>query len=299
VNFDLIIVRYGEIALKGKQIRRRFEDTLISNIKNVFKQENLKVRFKKEWGRIYIYSANISECLKILQKTFGIISISPAFKTISDINKISKIAVDISKEKINENKSFAVRATRTGNHDFSSQDVSIRLGNDIIKKTKASVNLSNPEFILYVEIRDKNSYIFTEKIFCVGGLPLGTQGSIITLIDSYSSILAAWYLMKRGCKITFLIKNKAYESTLRNFLKKWYIKPNIQITNKKESLSKIIGQDFFDAVVTNHSLFEKDENTLKEMKQIKKDIKIPILSPLISMTKDEINSNCKKIGLPV
>ena len=179
MKFVLIIVRYGEIALKGRETRNRFENTLVSNIKNAFNFEKLSNKIKRERGRIYIYTDQINECLEVLRKIFGIISVSPAFQTLSDMESISKLALNVVKEVLNEKKSFAIRTTRTGEHNFSSQDVAIKIGNDIVKATKASVDLTNPDLELFIEIRNDKAFVFTEKIPCMGGMPINTQGKIL------------------------------------------------------------------------------------------------------------------------
>jgi len=301
VKYELIIVRYGEIALKGKETRKRFENTLVSNIKNAFSVENLSSKIKKEWGRIYVYTTQINKCVDVLQKIFGIISISPALQTTSDMDSISKLAVDVSKEELNKKKSFAIRATRTGTHKFTSQDVAIKIGDEVVKATKASVDLTNPDFELFIEIRNDKTFLFTEKIRCVGGMPLGTQGNILALIDSSESILAAWYLMRRGCKPIFLKTEVLDEKISKSFIENWYVKSDILEVNKKsnilENINKISNKYDCNAIVTGHNL--NSQETISDIKQLKKDIQLPILTPLIAMNEKEINNKCKEIGLPV
>ena len=303
MNYNLVIIRYGEIALKGKAVRKRFEDVLISNIKNVLKMNNISSKIEKEWGRIFIYIDNVKESIDILKKIFGIISISPALQTKSDMNSISKLSLKISENKINEKKSFAVRTTRAGIHDFSSQDVSIKIGKDIVKRTNAKVNLTNPDFELFIEIRNDKAYLFTEKIRCVGGLPMGSQGAILALVDSKSSILAAWYLMKRGCKISFLVIKKTNLDVLKSFLNYWFVKPNYMFVDSNDKLKdkiKIITEkNNFYAIVTSHTIFDSSKNIFSDIKQFKKHINLPILNPLISMNQEEINKKCMEIGLQI
>jgi thiamine biosynthesis protein ThiI len=301
VKYGLIILRYGEIALKGKEVRKRFEDVLISNIKNAFNIENITNKIIKDWGRIYVFTDKIEESMNILKKIFGIVSISSAFQTESKMDLISKLAIDILKNKIDDNKSFAIRTTRTGDHDFSSQDVSIKIGADIVKMTGAKVDLTNPDFELFIEIRNEKAFLFTEKIVCVGGLPFGTQGNILAFIDDTSSILAAWYLIKRGCKTNFLILNKSNENILKSFLKNWFIKSEIFYTNPDEeiidSIIRITYDKKLDAIVTNHNIFDISKDIFSDLKKLKKSINLPILSPLISMSREEIDKKCTEIGL--
>ena len=204
MDYDLIFIRYGELSLKSRYVRNHFESTLVRNIKNAFRSNNLQCTIHKERGRIYLYIYKISEGIRPLQRIFGITSVSPAIETTADMNSISEHAINISKKMIDKEDSFALRVTRTGQHSFTSQDVAVKIGNDIVKATKANVNLTKPNFELFIEIRNDKAFLFLEKFQGTGGLPLGTQGKALALIDSPQSILASWYLMRRGCKTIFV-----------------------------------------------------------------------------------------------
>jgi len=299
VKHEIIIIRYSEIALKARYTRRIFENVLINNIKNALKTKNIIYEIKKQRGRIYVYTKNIKTTLKILQKIFGIKTISPAVKTKSEINLIAENALKILKEKIKENESFALRVTREGKHEYTSQDVAIHVGNIIVKNTKAKVNLTKPDHTLYIEIRGENAFLFEEKIPCQGGLPLGTQGEVLTIAEKKESILAAWYLMRRGCNIIFITTNKTIKKTLEKFLKKWFIKPEIiYIENNKklnETIKETISEKQCEAIATGQTI--NDENLINNTKQLKKQFKLPILQPLIAMSNDEIQQKSKEIGL--
>ncbi len=301
VNYELIIVRYGEIALKGKETRKHFESILIKNIKNALKKNDIPHRIIREWGRIYIYTEQIKKSLFVLKKIFGITSISPCMQTLGEMEYISKLSLKISKEKLNKKKSFAIRATRTGKHNFTSQDIAVQVGNDIVKVTKAIVNLTKPNFELFIEIRNDKAFIFTKKIRGVGGMPFGTQGRILALIDSKYSILAAWYLIRRGCKATFLITKKSNLNVLKSFLKNWYIDPDIHDlkpgNNFIKYLIKIANEKKSEAIVTGSNLFVQSKKTLSYIKKLKKSVNLPILHPLIVIDKKEINKKCKEIGI--
>jgi thiamine biosynthesis protein ThiI len=302
VKYETIIVRYGEIGLKGRATRINFERALINNIKDAMKTEQIPHTTKREWGRIYVYTDQINKSIPVLQKVFGITSISPAVKTQSTIETMSKLAINISKEFLTKEKSFAIRTTRTGKHDFTSQDVSVKIGSDIVKSTKSNVNLTKPDFELFIEIREDNAFMFIEKIRGTGGMPLFTQGKVLSLIDSPKSILAAWYLMRRGCRADFVTNTKIYDKILQSFISNWNAHADIvNVEDKKESLykklNKIAQEKKCDAIVTGHTLYENQSDCLSEIKSLKKYAEIPILNPLISMDKKTINKKCKEIGL--
>jgi len=155
MNYDLILIRYGELSLKSDYVRNKFELKLVDNIKNAFKLNNLNCELRRERGRIYLYGDEISQGIEILKRIFGITSFSPAIKTTSNIVDMITLALNFCQKTLNKEKSFALRVTRTGEHDFSSQDVAVKLGNVIVDATKAGVDLSNPDFELFIEIRNK------------------------------------------------------------------------------------------------------------------------------------------------
>jgi len=301
VKYELIIIRYGEISLKREETRKRFESMLVSNIKNALSSKQIQNSIKKERGRIFVYTSQIEESIPILTNVFGIVSVSPAIQTKTDTDSISKQSLDISKKILNKTKSFAIRTTRTGKHDFTSQDISIKIGSNVVKATKARVDLTKPDFELFIEIRNDKTYLFTEKVRGVGGLPLGTQGKVIALIIDKKSLLAAWYLMHRGCKVIF-VKTKETKEKLEPFFSKWNIKPEIiTIKTQDKDLYKNINQlaleNNCDALVTNYNINKNSTDLLSEIKSLKQHIGIPVLHPLIAMDEKTINKKCKGIGL--
>ena len=302
MDYDLILIRYGELSLKSRYVRNQFELTLVRNIKNAFKSNNLKCEISRERGRIYLYTNETLKGLDVLKRVFGITSFSPTVKTTSDINQIASLAIKISQEILNKEKSFAIRVTRTGNHDFSSQDVAVKIGNAIVKATKATVNLTKPDFELFIEIRNDNAFLFTEKIRGTGGLPFGTQGKTLALIDSSQSILAAWYIMRRGCKILFVNTGKSNTDTLNSFITNWHVDSDIRIVDAKgtklyETLNKIACEKTCDAIVTGHVLYDNPQYELSDIKLLKRLTKLPILHPLIAMEEGEIHKKCKEIEI--
>ena len=303
MEYELIIVRYGEIALKGKTTRRHFENCLVSNIKKALDAKQIIYNIWREWGRIYIHTNQKNKSMDVLQKIFGIVSMSPAVQAQSNMDSMSNLAVSISKDALTEEKTFAIRTTRAGKHEYTSQDVAVKIGNDIVEATKAGVNLTKPDFKLFIEVRDESAYIFTEKIRGTGGLPLGTQGKLLALIDDSDSILAAWYLMRRGCTIIFVNINKPITDILNSFITNWYAESDVIVIDPKqpplyENLNKIASERNCDAVVTGHTICEDSQNELSDIKLMKKHINLPILHPLIAMEKEDINKKCRGLGIP-
>lgn len=291
VKPELIIIRYGEIGLKQNITRRFFENTLIKNIKRALQKQDITFEMERKRARIYVISNQIEDCTKVLRKIFGITSFSPAYKTNSDKKSLEKLALKLIENKILKDTSFALKVNRTGNHDFTSQDIAILLGDVIQKATKAPVNLSKPDVKLYIEIIDKESFFYFSKIGGIGGLPLGTQGRVLSYIDSKEAILASWYLMRRGCKPLFLIENNSLLNTVENFSKNWFCNCYIE-TEDILDFDEYLIQKKCDAIVTGYKT-----NDIEKINQLKKQIKVPVLHPLVGLNNEEIAEKLKEIEL--
>jgi len=90
-----------------------------------------------------------------------------------------------------------------GKHDFSSNDKAIEYG-DLIRKAfpHLKVNLAMPDMEIHVEIRANEAYLYDNVTKAVGGLPLGVEGTLVALVSGgIDSPVAAWMMMKRGCRI--------------------------------------------------------------------------------------------------
>ncbi len=201
---SLLLIRYSEIALKSPRVRRRFQNKLINNIEDAFVRNKLDCTIEHDWGRIYVYPDDNEKAIDILTHIFGIVSISPVEETTSDLNDICSTALEYSKPLIKKGMSFAIRARRTGNHNYTSMDIAKQAGAAVLDANRAksiSVNLTDPDLKIFIEARHDKCYIFTDKIPAPGGLPLGTQGRAVGLLTNENSLIAMWLMMKRGCKI--------------------------------------------------------------------------------------------------
>ncbi|MDR1820418.1 MAG: tRNA 4-thiouridine(8) synthase ThiI [Methanobrevibacter sp.] len=332
MKYDLIIGRYGEIALKSPRVRKRFENKLISNIKSV-----LKGKIHLNQARLFIYPENFQKGLETLSRIFGIVSYSPAMSLKTDLKEIEKHLEDYVDELeklglIDSEKSFAIRTRRVGKHDMTSQEFSAFAGSVVIKKIGSPVNLRNPDITIFLEIRGEDTYIFHEKIKGTGGLPLGTQGRLIALVSSgIDSPVATYLMMKRGCEVIAIHFNNAPFSgskvtenfkKLINQLNKYSsgFKIKTRIVNYGEYLTaskehapekltcvlcksgmykiaeKIAEKENASAIVDGSSLGQVASQTLPNILATREKTNLPILSPLIGLDKVEIEKIAKKIG---
>ncbi|MCD6331223.1 MAG: tRNA 4-thiouridine(8) synthase ThiI [Thermoplasmata archaeon] len=321
----MILIHYGEIGIKGKN-RVVFENCLIRNISKAL--GNYAKKISKEYGRIIVFEENGKEEIKKrLEKIPGIENFSFVHETKLDIEEIKRKALEIAKGK--KFTTFKI-STKRANKDFpySSMQVNEIVGEEIRKKLNKKVDLENAELTIFIEIGNKNAYIYTEKYEGVGGLPVGTEGKVISLLSGgIDSPVASWLMMKRGCKVIFAHfyneKLVAKPSKAEEIVKKlnecqlesiaYYIPfADLQYEIIKEVPAKyrmIVYRRFMakianelariekaKAIVTGDSLGQVASQTLENLLCIYDASSLPVLSPLIGFDKKEIVEMAKKIG---
>ncbi|MBN1156293.1 hypothetical protein JXA85_01635 [Candidatus Woesearchaeota archaeon] len=194
----VMVVRYGELALKGKN-RALFERKLVENIVDCMKRNNVSYEsIERPRGRILI---NVRQNVKELEYVFGITSFSQAIRTPAKVQDIEEGILSLVKSR-NFN-SFRISARRlTKSTAEGSPELNRILGAFVVGKTGKKVRLENPDIDIGIEIMNQYAYIFTERAEGAGGLPLGVEGRVVCLIRNDADVLAAFLMMKRGCFIT-------------------------------------------------------------------------------------------------
>ena len=329
---DLIIARYGEVGLKSNRVRKRFENRLKNNIK-----ASIDADVKISQARIYIFPEDYDDAIEKLERIFGIVSYSPAVSTKATFEDIEE-TVSLYAEKLHdeglldENTRFAISCRRVGTHEFSSQEMAAFAGAVVVRKYSSPVDLTNPELTIYLEVRDNDAYIFHEKIEGPGGLPLGTQGKVISLVSSgIDSPVATYLMMKRGCQVIALYcDNQPYTTSdaLKNYedlveqlnlyasgapIKKRVVRYGDYLSTCKSDapdkmtcvlcksgMYKIAGmlakKMHAEAVIDGSSLGQVASQTLPNILATREDLDVPVLSPLIGLDKVEITKIAQKIG---
>jgi len=189
------LVRYSEIFLKSDPVRRQWENVLISNILEVMPGTHVR----NERGRIWL-DGDIKPDL--LRNIFGIVSFSEVEHIRLD--EIESSLPDYCRRHgIEKAKTFAIRMKRVGTHTFSSNEKAIEYGNLLRNEfPHLKVNLAHPDKEIHIEIRAGEAYLYDTVSKAVGGLPLGVEGTLVALVSGgIDSPVAAWMMMKRGCRI--------------------------------------------------------------------------------------------------
>ena len=203
-----LLVRYGELALKSPPVRREFESTLRRNILEQFLRDGLAGRIRSDRGHLYVETEDGERGARLLRRVFGVTSVSAVEEVPSDPTVIASRLLDLSDRRLRPGSRFAVRARRTGQHPFTSQELAGNLGGAVLDRFAdrgLKVDLEHPEVELFVEVRGPRTYLYFDRKDGPGGLPLGVAGRLVSLVDGPRGALGAFLMMKRGCRVVFLV----------------------------------------------------------------------------------------------
>ncbi len=77
----------------------------------------------------------------------------------ADPEEIAEAAVELVEGRITADSTFAVRTIRRGDHDFTSIDVNVVVGDAVREATGASVDLDDPDHLVWVEVLDDVAFV--------------------------------------------------------------------------------------------------------------------------------------------
>ncbi len=330
INVRSIVIHYNEIALKGKN-RPYFTTRLVRNLRaatagaGVVQVRVLNGRFEMELEP----SADIDEVRRRVGRVFGVGNYARAGRTGVDLDEIGRaIIADLD---VREPASFRIAARRADKrHAMTSMDIERRIGAMVQAATGWKVDLSRPELVIHVEMLGEQTLYSFGKERGAGGLPTGVSGRVACLLSGgIDSPVAAWRMMRRGCRAYFIhfhsypvlsraSQEKAVELT--RLLTEWqlasrlYLVPFADIQQKalmtvdpalrvvvyRRLMLRIAGQIArrvrAQALVTGEVIGQVASQTLENMTVIDAASPLPVLRPLVGMDKDEIVDAAKALG---
>jgi thiamine biosynthesis protein ThiI len=327
-----ILLHYHEIALKGKN-RPRFISALTRNIREMTRDLAVE-EVRALQGRILVTLARPeagAAVVERLRRIFGIVSISPAWRTAPDLDELEAAILAAIEEAKPALGSFRIQARR-GDKRFpvKSPDVNARLGTAVQRMTGARVDLDAADFTVWVELVTEDAFFYFEKVKGPGGLPVGTGGRVVCLLSGgIDSPVAAHRLMKRGCPVVCVhfhsepyldrrARDKARE--LAEILARYQGRVRLHLVpfgeiQKETSVrtldalrvvlyrrimarlaERVALEEGALALATGESIGQVASQTLANLAVIERAVEMPILRPLIGMDKTEIIAEAEAIG---
>lgn len=325
-----VLVRYHEIALK-KGNRPYFTELLKRNILASVNDLGAK-EIRSLPARLLLTFKNPVDsdvAIKRISTVFGVANFSLVQRTGRDMNELrSAILAGLNGAKFT---SFRID-TQRGDKTFpiNSPEINRQLGAAVKEQSGARVDLTNPEFTVFVEILPKDAFFGFNKIPGAGGLPVGGSGRVVSLISGgFDSPIAAYRMMQRGCRLIFVhfhsapyldktsqekVRQLIALLTRHQFLSRLYLVPFGEIQRQivaavnrplrvvlyrrmmMRIAEGIARNEKAKALVTGESLGQVASQTLENMSVIEQAATLPILRPLVGMDKQEIIDQARRIG---
>jgi len=283
----VLLVRFGELTLKSIFVRKQLQERLLQNIHEHFAARGIECATSMDRARIYVEANDLTAAIRALEHVFGITSFSDAVQCSSDLEEMCNLAADYSAPHLRSGMSFAVRARRSGTHSYTSQDLGREAGSAIWSRVQGlRVDLSDPDYEMHIEVRENRAYLFHQIVPGPGGLPLSSQGRVLALVERLRDLAAAWFMMKRGCRVVVAL---AGESSLAEPLRSWDTGLKIQEAGDLKGLAEVARASRCEGLAVGWSVTELRRRALELPPEL------PLFHPLVGLSDEEIDEILRRI----
>ncbi|KGQ21632.2 tRNA uracil 4-sulfurtransferase ThiI [Thermus filiformis] len=324
---EVFLIRYGEIALKGKN-RAYFEEALAGRLRRALAPWGGRVR--RGVGRFFAEAPDLPEVRRALARVFGVASYSPALRLPLEMPAIQEAVLRLAEEEVAKGgRTFRVQARRAEKRfPLTSEELNRRLGALVLERFPGlKVDLEAPDFTLFLEVRLEGAYLYTQKLPGPGGLPVGVTGRALALLSGgIDSPVAAWMGMKRGLTVDLVHFDAPPAATARGkvealaeVLAEWggpfrlfvvpFTKVQLQIGRHvperfhtlvlRRMMVRFAGllaeREGALALLTGESLGQVASQTLESLRVVDEASALPILRPLVGLDKEEIVALAKRV----
>jgi tRNA uracil 4-sulfurtransferase len=337
----IYLARIGEISLKGLN-RGAFERRLLDNLKRRLRPLGLFLVDMAQ-SRIWIIPGEVQpldeasrnqQILQAITSVFGIVSASPVWRFPGGLQEMETQAAAFAGEILRDGqpRTFKVESRR-GNKQFPfhSPEISSRIGEVLIEAfpDQLKVDVHQPDFVLYVEVRDQIC-LYSEIIKGQKGLPVGTGGlGLLLLSGGIDSPVAGYMMASRGMELQALyfhaypftsdrardkVEELARQLSLFSGRLKLHVVDftEIQLTMRDNCPAELLTivmrrmmlriaeklalREGCQALITGESLGQVASQTVEAIQATGSVASLPILRPLIGMDKDDTITIARRIG---
>ena len=326
-----VVVHYQEIALKGNN-RPWFIARLARNLRQA--TTDLGVReVRVLMGRIEVVLEENADWASVrarLARVFGVANFAQAGRAALDVDAIAKaILADLDGRP--DPRTFRVSARRADKRfPLTSPQIEREVGGRIKEARGWTVNLDHPEFTIHVEALTDDAFYYFGKEQGAGGMPVGVSGRVACLLSGgIDSPVAAWRLMRRGCRVllvhfhSYPILSRASQEKTRELARllaqfqfhsrlflvpfgeiqqqvTLSVPPPVRVVVYRRLMMRIaerIGRHHrAQALVTGEVVGQVASQTLENLSSINSVVTMPVLRPLVGMDKDEITAEAQRLG---
>ncbi|NOU95437.1 tRNA 4-thiouridine(8) synthase ThiI [Paenibacillus sp. LMG 31456] len=331
MNPDLVVLRLGELVLKGKN-RHRFEKAVYEQVRRVL-HPFPGLTFNREFGRVYIHlnGESFSLLAERLEKVLGLGSFSPVYTAPLQLEAIQELAL-VAMQAVGTAPATFKATVRRVNKSFphDSQEMNKLVGGYVLRAIPGlKVDVNKPEVELKVELREEQALIYSQSFEGAGGFPLGTNGkAMLMLSGGIDSPVAGFLALRQGLKLdavhfhSYPYTSEKSQQKVKDLVSKLteyagdirlHMVPftsvqtkihqaynqNLLITILRRAMfritEKLADNYSASAIVTGESLGQVASQTLGSINAIGRAVGIPVLQPLICMEKQQIIRIAEKI----
>lgn len=331
-----VIVHYHELALKGRN-RPFFEQRLVRTLRLAL--QNLGIQQVEALpGRIRVTLGHDTPWEQVksrVARVFGVAHFSLA-QAVS-LQPDPQPSLDALQSVVGEAvhglpfNTFRVSTKRADKRfPMTSMDIDRVIGAHVCALTGKRVNLGHPDLTIAIEMLTREAYVSVHREAGPGGLPVGISGKVACLLSGgIDSPVAAYRMMKRGCKAVFVhfhgrpFASRASEEKVRDIVQiltpyqlysRLYLIPFGEIQRQivlgapapfrvvlyRRMMMRIAEElgrrEGCWALVTGDSLGQVASQTPENLGVVEAAAQLPVLRPLIGMDKIEITDQAQRIG---
>ena len=331
---EIFLLKLGEIVLKGAN-KRQFEDKLRQNVRRRMRPfGNFDVYLMQ--STIYVEPmdemCDVEGAWEACNSIFGLVSLCRCRACEKDLNSIFETIEEYLGDELDCAESFKVESKRSDKRfPLTSIGISQAIGGRLAEAhPSCRVDVHNPSYTVYVEVRDLAAYVHGPAVPGAGGLPTGVGGRAMCLLSGgIDSPVAAYMMAKRGVEIecvhffsypytSELAKNKVLE--LARLVTRYCGRMTVNVvsfTQIQEAIRDNCPEEFFtlimrrfmmeisqrigqehgcEALITGENLGQVASQTMQAMAVTGAVVDVPIFMPLVGMDKEEIVTIARKIG---
>ena len=331
---EIFLLKLGEIVLKGAN-KRQFEDKLRQNVRRRMRPfGNFDVYLMQ--STIYVEPmdelCDVDGAWDACSTIFGLVSLCRCRACDKDMDSIFQTVEEYLGDDLDCAASFKVESKRSDKRfPLTSIGISQEIGGRLAEAhPTCRVDVHNPAYTVYVEVRDLAAYVHGPAVPGAGGLPTGVGGRAMCLLSGgIDSPVAAYMMAKRGVEIecvhffsypytSELAKNKVLE--LARLVTRYCGRMTVNVvsfTQIQEAIRDNCPEEFFtlimrrfmmeisqrigqehgcEALITGENLGQVASQTMQAMAVTGAVVDVPIFMPLVGMDKEEIVTIARKIG---
>jgi len=331
---EIFLLKLGEIVLKGTN-KRQFENKLRQNIRRRMRAYgNFDVYIMQ--STVYVEpmdnESDVDGAWEACRCIFGLVSLCRCRPCEKDLDSIYEAIEAYLGDDLDCAKSFKVESKRSDKRfPLTSIGISQEIGGRLAEAhPDCVVDVHNPEYTVYVEVRDLAAYVHGPAVPGAGGLPTGVGGRAMCLLSGgIDSPVAAYMMAKRGVEVesvhffsypytSQLAKDKVME--LARLVTKYCGRMTVNIvsfTQIQEAIRDNCPEEFFTlimrrfmmeisqriakddgcgALITGENLGQVASQTMEAMTVTGAVVDIPVFMPLVGMDKEEIVTIARRIG---